>query len=131
MSAANRPLRVDQIARGLFGRAAMAVGMHDAEAALEICRTLGEIENDYALTLKCGGEQFRSTSKLGSEDPVAARREANDAPQSPRRFTGRPMHAKFASKCHVCNGGISEGSSILYSRELRRAVHDSCGEIAG
>ena|SRR6185503_20065446 len=105
----SRPQRVDQLARAIWNRAAMAAGMNDTEVALEVCRELGEIEEAYELRLRCADPRLASTKGT--------------------KFTGRPMEAKFAGRCVVCSGAIDVGDTILYSREQKRAGHLRCGEV--
>jgi len=43
-------------------------------------------------------------------------------------FTGKPMSARFAGKCAVCEQPIAAGATIVYSAEQRRAAHIGCGQ---
>ena len=107
--ASSQSLRVDTLAREIFGRAAIAAGMNDRDEALAVCRDLAEVESAYRFALRAGEEHARTTGKA---------------------FTGRPMHARFASTCAVCRRGIREQEAIIYDAETRRAAHSECGEPA-
>ncbi len=102
-------LQVDRDAREVFNDAAIAVGMNDAEAALDVCRKLGRVEEAYMLTLRSGEQHARATGAA---------------------FTGRPMHSRFGGRCAVCSQPFPEGAAILYDGVSKRAVHAACGEAA-
>lgn len=102
-------LRVDILAREIFGRAAIAAGMGDKDAALAVCRDLVDVEGAYRLTLRVGEQHARTTGSA---------------------FVGKPMRARFASRCAVCSMGISEGAEIIYASEIKKAAHAGCAEVA-
>lgn len=103
-------LQVDRVAHEVFNVAAIAAGMNDADAALEVCRKLGEIEKHYRLAPRT---EERSTS-AGSRDT------------GPTRGALRRMDAKFPGRCAKCATAISVGMPIAYDAEKRRAFHDRC-----
>lgn len=105
----NKSLRSDILARELPDRVALCVGMPGEPAeAVAIVRDLSEVFVDYELRLRAASKQSRSGHPA---------------------FTGRPMLARFASRCAVCSRAILEGSEILYNRDEKRAAHSSCGEV--
>ena len=115
-----RPIEVDQIARSLWNRAALAVGMNDRDEAFAVCRDLGAIEAAYELRLK--NERF--------DRGAPTRRTSNDAPRAAvqSKFTGRPIASKFAGRCKVCGGQYAEGDEVLWCQGAGCA-HLDCGEI--
>lgn len=124
MSSANRPLRVDQLARGLFDRASVAVSRSDGELAMQVCRELGEIEPAYRLALKTETHNSNATAEGRSQRwdrPSAA---------TPKGFRGFPLEARRGGKCCVCSRGFSAGAAILWDREARSAAHAECGETS-
>ena len=112
-----RPIDVES--REVFSDAAIAVGMADAEAALETCRKLLRIE-------EAGGRITFLDDLMGHRTTVSrAPQESTDG-----IFRGRPIEARFAGRCAVCSGGIPVGSAILYSPEARKAAHLQCGQVS-
>ena len=101
-----RPLEVDQIARGVWNKAAIAIGMNDTEAALEVCRELAAIEDQYEL-------------KLRVDRP---------SPSAGARFVGRPINAQFSGVCRVCGRPYKAGADVLWTRGGGTA-HLACGEV--
>jgi hypothetical protein len=113
-----KPLPEDVLVNSFWNRVALAVSMNDTEAGMELLREMHLIEGKIFLTI-CrppGTVPTHSPEELAaSGKPV---------------FRGRPMLAKFAGRCAVCNVGFGIDAAILYNSEQRKAAHDQCGEIA-
>jgi len=107
--------RTAQIARAIWNRAAIAVGMSDRELALEVCRELGEIESEYTLWAK---------------DALMAGNPATGAPPddgSPaERGSLKRLPARFAGRCGKCARAINVGTPIAYDPTTKRAFHEEC-----
>ena len=111
MTASNRPLEVDVLAREIWNRAAMAHGTRDIELALQVCAELGKIEQAYELRIKPGHE------------PAAERKGSTAG-----KFTGRPITSKYPGACRVCRHPYSIGDSVLWSK-AGGCAHITCGEL--
>ncbi len=99
----------DQIARGVWNKAAIATSMNDADAALEVCHDLAAIEDCYELRLRTD----RSTP----------------APTSGAKFRGKPINSQYDGTCKVCSRPYKAGQDVLWARGAG-AAHLECGEIA-
>ena len=90
MSASNKPLRVDQLARAVFGRAAEARAKGDAELALRVCAELESIASTYELRFRDGA-------------PAAM-------PAKPRLLA-----SKYSGTCAACGKGYAIGDTIRWT----------------
>ncbi len=99
-AASNRPMRVDQIARGIFGRAAEARTTGDAALALRVCAELEEIESEYELRL-------RATHAV------------------PVRLEPRLIESQYAGRCLTCRKPYAPGEPVRWARG-RGAVCVGC-----
>lgn len=102
----------DVLLCSLWARVAIAAGMNDKDAALEIVRDLHLAE----------GKLFITTTSPNTELGAERAREPE--------FSGRPMISRFPGRCAVCRAGFPAGVEILYSAERRAAAHVRCGEVA-
>jgi hypothetical protein len=100
-------LRVDILAREIFGRAAIAAGMSDRDEALLVCRDLIEIEGAYRLALRCGDEA-RSTTPASAEKP-------------------RRMPTQYAGTCRACGARHAVGDPVWWASGVRGVLCDQCG----
>ena len=111
MSAKPLPEDVLVSSAGFWTRCALAVSMNDTEAGMELLREMHFAEGKIFLSIVPGARQREAQVKAAG-------------------FTGRPMESRFGGVCHVCAKPFGTGAAILYNRELRKAAHDACGEIA-
>jgi hypothetical protein len=111
----SQTLQVDRDAREFFNRCAIAAGMNDGDAALEVCREAAEIEKHYRLSLRVGADA--PAEKQPGDPPFEGRPAAGPLPR---------MDAKFPGRCGKCSAAISVGMAIAYDGEARRAFHERC-----
>lgn len=104
-------LRIDQIASGIFNRAAIVVGTHDAELAFQVCAELAEIEPHYRLALRTGDDATRG-------QPPASRTPSSSG-------SGRSFQAKYAGQCARCGKSFPVGAPIVFN-DARKTVHAGC-----
>jgi hypothetical protein len=107
-------MQVDRDAREFFNKCAIAAGMNDGDAALEVCREAAEIEKHYRLALRCG-----DASPAGNSAPSST-----GGPKPSASL--RKMDAKFPGRCGKCSAAIAVGMAIAYDTGNRRAFHERC-----
>jgi hypothetical protein len=113
--------RTAQIARAIFNSASIAAGMADPALAIEVCRSLGEIEGDYTLVA-------RDALMAGTARAETARRDGRSETPPAAASSLRRMPAKFPGRCGHCGGHIQVGALIAYDPEAKRAFHEGCAK---
>lgn len=112
MSASNKSLKQDVLAREIPNRAALvASGFDGAEHAMALAKDLHFIlEHGYELRLKPG------------HDATSAKQSAGG------KFTGRPITSKYPGACRVCRRPYAIGDEVLWSK-AGGCAHITCGEL--
>lgn len=105
----SRPLPEDALLREFWNRCAIAVGMNDGQAALELCRAMHAVEGKIFLTIVPGARDIARKIETAG-------------------FRGRPIVSKYAGVCKVCGKPYSAGDDVLWAQGSGCA-HHQCGEI--
>ena len=121
MGKASTTLDVDRDAREIFNLAAIAAGMNDGEAALDVCRKLGTLEAHYRLALRVGDDAPPEYRERDTVRPGRAPTGESVGGNSLRR-----MDAKYGGRCAKCARGISVGTPIAYDPASKQAFHEGC-----
>lgn len=102
--------------REVFNLAAIAVGMGDKDAALDVCKKLARIEPHYRLALRT--EQLDDSSNATHR--VSGQ---NNKPNGPRFIS-----SQYAGRCRTCGTAHNVGDAVLFTPGVRGVECRRCGD---
>lgn len=105
-------LEADRDAREVFNLAAIAVGMGDKDAALDVCKKLQKIEPHYRLALRTEPTAEFPQSRTG---------------QAGKPGPGRLISSQYAGRCRTCGAGHTVGASVYYTPGVKGVECRQCG----